>query len=128
MARILIVNDEVDLLTLCRKTLADAGHDADIATSGKDALERARRLEPDLIVADWVIPDMDGSAFIASLKGRPDTKDIPILAMSALHDGAVRAEMAGADHFLPKPFETDDLVDAVNTVLTRSTAHQSRAR
>lgn len=120
MARILIVNDEVDLLRLCRRALREAGHDVEIVTSGKDAVERARRLMPELLIVDWVIPDMDGSTLMARLKGLPETKDIPVLAMSALKDGTVRARMAGAHHFLPKPFDTDALIDAVNRVLTQS--------
>lgn len=127
MARILIVNDEMDLLKLCQDALQDAGHDADIVTSGDIAVERARHGRLDLIVVDWVMPDMDGNAVIARLKGLPDTKDLPVLAMSALRDGAVRAEMAGADRFLPKPFDADDLVDAVKQTLALSLGRARKA-
>jgi CheY-like chemotaxis protein len=120
MARILIANDELDLLKLCQATLREAGHEADIVTSGKEAVARARQGNLDLIVLDWVMDDMDGNAVMAKLKGLPDTRDLPVLAMSALRDGATRADLAGADRFLPKPFGTDDLVDAVNQTLARS--------
>ena len=59
----------------------------------------------------------DQLELMAKLKGMPETKDIPVLAMSALRDGAVRAGLAGADRFLPKPFRDDQLVDAVNQAL-----------
>jgi DNA-binding response OmpR family regulator len=117
MAYILIANDEIDLLTLCQQALEDAGHDAQIVTSGKEVVERARREKPDLIVVDWVMPDTDGSAVMATLKGLAETKDIPVLAMSALRDGAIRAAMAGADSFLAKPFDDGELVNAVNRTL-----------
>jgi DNA-binding response OmpR family regulator len=121
MARILIADDEVDLLRLCQCTLQEAEHDVDIVTSGSAVLERARHEPPDLIVLDWVMPDMDGSVAVAKLRGCAECRNIPILAISALHDGAMRMELAGADHFLSKPFGPDDLVDAVNQVLARAT-------
>jgi DNA-binding response OmpR family regulator len=117
MARVLIVNDEIDLLKLCEEALRDAGHEAEIIAGGKAALEYARRWRPDLIVLDWVMPDMDGTTVLARLKGHAETKDIPVLAMSALPDGVMRAQLAGADHFLPKPFDIDELLNAVNHVL-----------
>jgi two-component system response regulator ArlR len=120
MARVLIVNDEPDLLELCQLTLCEAGHHAEILTSGRKAIERAGRGDLDLIVVDWVMPDMDGNAVLARLKGGSDTKNIPVLAMSALRDGKTRAQMAGADSFLAKPFSVDDLVDAVARTLTLS--------
>jgi CheY-like chemotaxis protein len=125
MARILIVNDELDLLRLCQQTLREAGHQADIVTSGEEALARARQGNLDLLVLDWVMADMDGNAVMARLKGLPDTRELPVLAMSALRDGVTRAELAGADRFLPKPFGADDLVDAVNQTLVRSAAGRS---
>jgi DNA-binding response OmpR family regulator len=117
MARILIVNDEVDLLKLCREALRESGHEAEILTSGKKAVEMARQSKPDLIIVDWVMPDMDGNAVLARLKGLAETRDIPVLAMSALRDGANRALLAGADRFLAKPFGVDDLINAVNETL-----------
>jgi DNA-binding response OmpR family regulator len=125
MARILMVNDEIDLLTLCQSLLSDLGHDVAILTSGNEALEQARRGHPDLIIVDWVMPDTDGSSVLARLKGHPATKDTPVLAISALPDGATRAELAGADRFLAKPFDVDELVGAVNHVLHRR-AHPRR--
>src|SRR6188768_2444189 len=119
MARILMVNDEIDLLTVCQSLLSDVGHEVDIFTSGREALKHARRAKPDLIIVDWVMPDTDGSSVLARLKGHPATKDTPVLAISALADGAVRAELAGADRFLAKPFDVDELVSAVNHVLNR---------
>jgi DNA-binding response OmpR family regulator len=120
MARILMVNDEIDLLTVCQSLLSDVGHEVHILNSGKEVLEQARRGKPDLIIVDWVMPDIDGSTVLARLKGHPATKDTPVLAISALPDGATRAALAGADRFLAKPFGVDELVGAVNHVLRRS--------
>jgi len=127
MARTSTVNDDIDLLTVCQSLLSDVGHDVDIFTSGHDALEQARRAKPDLIIVDWVMPDADGSTVLARLKGHPATKDTPVLAISALADGAMRAQLAGADRFLAKPFDVDELVSAVNHVLNRR-SHSTRDR
>lgn len=117
MARILMVNDEKDLLTLCQVALEESGHEVEILTNGAKAVECARRWKPNLMVIDWVMPDMDGHAIMSTLKSCPDTKSIPVLMMSALRDGATRAKLVGANSFLAKPFSEDDLVGAVNGVL-----------
>lgn len=120
MARILMVNDEYDLLTLCQDVLQESGHVVDVATSGRAAIARAAEIKPHLLIVDWVIPDMDGHTVIAALKSRPDLQDIPVLAISALHDGADLAKRAGADDFLQKPFGADELIDAANQLLGRA--------
>jgi two-component system KDP operon response regulator KdpE len=120
MARILMVNDEIDLLRLCQDTLRESGHDVEISMSGRDAIAIARTRKPDMFIVDWIIPDMDGEALLANLKAIPGMETIPALAISALQDGAVFAARAGADDFLQKPFDADELVDAVAQVLSRA--------
>jgi DNA-binding response OmpR family regulator len=122
MARILMVNDERDLLELSQSALCEVGHEVEIVTGGNLGVERARHGRLDLIIVDWVMPDLDGGTVLARLKGHPVTRDIPVLAISALPDGAVRAKLAGADHFLPKPFDIDELVNGVNCALGVSCA------
>jgi DNA-binding response OmpR family regulator len=119
MARILMVNDEEDLLMLCKQTLEESGHAVDFVMSGKAAIEKGLAAKPDLLIVDWVIPDMDGHALLRAWKSVPALEDVPVLAISALEDGAERARRAGADDFLQKPFGADDLVDAANQVLSR---------
>jgi len=122
MARILMVNDEPDLLTLCQETLQEDGHTVDVVMSGIQALDTASRVKPDLMIVDWVIPDMDGNALLGMLKARPSLSTIPVLAISALQDGAERAERAGADDFLQKPFGAEELLYAAHNALHRGTA------
>jgi two-component system phosphate regulon response regulator PhoB len=119
MARILIVNDEEDLLVLCKQTLEESGHTVEMIMSGTGAIELGRQLRPDLLILDWVVPDMDGHAVLAMWRSVPELSGIPVLAISALQDGAALAKRAGADDFLQKPFGADDLVDAANQVLAR---------
>jgi DNA-binding response OmpR family regulator len=120
MARILMVNDEEDLLTLCQQTLEESGHAVEIVMSGRAAIARALEDRPDLLIVDWVMPDMDGQALLREWKSLPALDEVCVLAISALQDGAARAEREGADDFLQKPFGADDLVDAANHVLARA--------
>lgn len=115
-----MVNDELDLLRLCQQTLEDDGHRVDIASSGEDAIQRALVEKPDLLILDWVIPDMDGHELLTRFRSVAALRDVPVLAISALEDGALRADRAGADEFLQKPFDADELIDAVNQMLPRS--------
>ena len=117
MARILMVNDEDDLLALCKDALQESGHTVHTETSGRATIELASRVRPDLLIVDWVIPDLDGPAVIAAFRSRPDLRDLPVLAISALHDGAHLAARAGADAFLQKPFDGDELIEAANQLL-----------
>ena len=117
MARILMVNDEADLLALCQETLQEVGHEVEVLTNGAKAVECARRWKPNMMVVDWVMPDMDGHAIMTTLKSCPDTKGIPVLMMSSLRNGATLAKLVGAKSFLAKPFSEDALVGAVNGVL-----------
>jgi DNA-binding response OmpR family regulator len=126
MARILMVNDEHDLLALCKEALQECGYTVDTETSGRDAIERAAQVRPDLLIVDWIIPDMDGHAVIAAFRSRPELQDIPVLAISALHDGESLARRAGADDFLQKPFDADELIAAARQLL-RAAHHPSLA-
>jgi two-component system sensor histidine kinase/response regulator len=109
---------------LCQLVLCDAGHSVEIMTNGHKALERAAQGNLDLVVLDWVMPDMDGGVLTARLKAQPQTKGLPVLAMSALRDGESRAALAGADAFLAKPFGADELVRAVCHALSPLTAKE----
>jgi DNA-binding response OmpR family regulator len=113
MARILILNDEADLLKLCQMVLEERGHEVEIMTSGDRAVMRARKWRPDLVVIDWVMPDMEGGAIMSAMRSSAEAADIPILVMSALRDGAARAALYGAQRFLAKPFTAEELVAAV---------------
>jgi len=128
MARLLLVNDERDLLVLSQDVLQEeGGHEVEIAAGGAAGLALARRLRPDLIVLDWIMPDMDAAAVVAGLRSAPETEGIPILVMSALIDGSARARLVGAAGFLPKPFTGEELVRAVSETLAAHAAAAERS-
>lgn len=117
MARILIANDNVDLLDCCRAILEADGHEVEAVADGRKALWLARNWQPDLVVIDWVMPEMDGSTAIALLRADPTTARLPILLMSGSEGADEVAANAGADAFLRKPFQSDELLAEVARLL-----------
>jgi CheY-like chemotaxis protein len=117
MSKILIVNDEPDLVDIAQLVLEAAGYDTHTSTEGTRTVELARRYAPDLILLDFVLTKTQGDQVLAALRSEPATHDIPVLMMSALNDGGERARQAGADGFLAKPFTAEDLVAAVGRMV-----------
>jgi DNA-binding response OmpR family regulator len=117
MARILIIDDEVDLVEACTMALQIAGHAVGAVTDARQALDAARRQHPDLVLLDWVMPGVDGGVVLAQLRADRATARTPVLVISALPDGASRARAAGADGFLAKPFDADELCAKLTSVL-----------
>jgi len=115
---VLLVEDEPDIALVVRLCL-DPGRFA-IACAGTLAEARdllARRPVPDLVILDLSLPDGDGLALCQEVKGAHPT--LPVLVLTALAEGAERqrAEAAGADRFLAKPFEPDELLHEVERLL-----------
>lgn len=123
MARIVVANDDVDLLETCREVLESAGHTIRAVASGRLALQLARQWSPDLILVDWKMPDMEGTAAIRALRGDPRTASLPILMMSGSDSGPRAAAQAGASGFLRKPFDADELVSRIAEMLAAAAAH-----
>jgi CheY-like chemotaxis protein len=117
MARILVANDNADLLDCCRGILEAEGHLVEAVADGRKALWLARNWQPDLIVIDWVMPEMDGPTAIALLRADPTTATVPILLMSGTAGLDEVAADTGADAFLPKPFQRKELVAGVARLL-----------
>lgn len=120
MALILLVEDEEKIAATLRKALERRGHRVVCAGNGRAALEIRKASDVDLVIADIVMPDIDGLELIKEIR-RTD-KTTKILAMSGqagwIPGGYLRAASAfGADHLLKKPFSTSVLINAVETLL-----------
>jgi DNA-binding response OmpR family regulator len=124
LATILVVEDDASVRELIRMQLAAAGHTVAVAEDGADGLEHAIALQPDLIVADVRMPKLDGFGMLAELRKRPETAATPLIFLSALEDreSLRRGMNLGADDFLTKPVQTEELLGAVATRLQRSAA------
>jgi DNA-binding response OmpR family regulator len=104
MAKILIVDDEVDTCRVMRRVFAKRGWTSDCCHDSADALTAVRATRPDAVLLDVMMPGSDGFAILAAIRGDPDVSTVPVLFYSALHDEATvnRALDAGADDYIPK--------------------------
>ena len=112
LPRLLVVDDEVDLLASYEIILAAEGFEVCTASNGKAALEKVGAFQPDLIVTDWMMPLMDGIELITRLRGQPATGHIPIIMTSAAGDWG-RHGCTLANEFLRKPVMIADLLRAI---------------
>ncbi len=118
MTRVLIVDDEPQMLRALRVTLGARKFDVVTAENGAQALERASSLPPDVVILDLGLPDMDGVEVIAGLRG---WMRAPIIVLSGrtASDDKVRALDAGADDYVTKPFAMDELLARMRAVMRR---------
>ena len=114
--RILICDDEVSLRLLVRAVL-NADYEFEEAADGLRGLELARRLKPDLVVLDVMLPGRNGLTLLAELRNDPQLRATPVIVLTASPDYRTAAIEAGADRFFMKPFEPDDLATAAEELL-----------
>ena len=119
--RILVVDDEEDILELVRYNLAKEGYHVTGALTGEDALKKARSEFFDLIVLDLMLPGIDGLEVTKILKNNPKTESVPIVMLSAKGEEAdiVTGLELGADDYITKPFSPRIMIARVRTVLRR---------
>jgi two-component system response regulator MtrA len=112
--RILVVEDDPQVARLISLVLQRNGHESDVVADGGSALEKARSNSPDIIFADLTIKGMGGEQLCSVLKSTPETKGIPYVVVSGDRDIAEKARLCGADDYMGKPFEFEDLIRLVN--------------
>jgi two-component system phosphate regulon response regulator PhoB len=119
--RILVVDDEPDLLELVRVNLRQAGYEVETAETGREALERLRRAPPDLVVLDLMLPDVSGTELCRRMRADADLADLPIIMLTAKADEVDRVVglELGADDYVTKPFSPRELTLRVRAVLRR---------
>ena len=112
MAKLLIVDDEVDILASYEIILRLEGFEVDTAPHGAAALAKIAEAKPDLVITDWMMPVMDGVELICRLKDKPCTRALPVLLLSAAGDPG-RLHGVPVDQFLRKPVLIPDLLAAI---------------
>ena len=119
---ILIVEDELPLITLLRYNLEEAGFEVDEATNGDEALISVRERLPDLVVLDWMLPAVSGIEVCRQFRRRPETRNLPVIMLTARSEEAdrVRGLDSGADDYIAKPFSPKELIARVRAVLRRT--------
>jgi two-component system alkaline phosphatase synthesis response regulator PhoP len=127
--KILVVDDEIYIVHILDFSLGIEGYEVMTALDGEQALAKVAQDKPDLIVLDIMMPRLDGYETCKALKGNPDTKDIPVILLSAKGrnvDQKVGFEV-GADDYITKPFSPRKLVERINAILGQ-TSRQDVAR
>ncbi|WTL12377.1 response regulator transcription factor [Kribbella sp. NBC_01505] len=117
--RVLVVDDEENILAMLTTTLRFAGFDVASAATGSEALEQAREFRPEVIVLDVMLPDLDG--FEVCRRLRRDGVDAPVLFLTArdAREDKVAGLTLGGDDYVTKPFDLDELVARINVLLKR---------
>lgn len=117
--KILIVDDEANIRELVRVSLEDEGFDLYEAADGKEALERARTLRPDLVILDLMMPDKWGYTVCEELKQGADTRQILVLFLTVRSSAQAKkmGQLKGGDAFLVKPFQPQELKQKVKELL-----------
>src|SRR5438445_168440 len=120
-ARVLIVDDDPVMRRLTTRALQNDGYVLTEATNGREALEVMRRETPDLVILDFVMPELDGLDVLRALRADPATVSLPVLMLTSQSDeGSTRAGFdAGATDYLTKPFSSPQLSARVRACLTR---------
>jgi len=119
MIKILVAEDERDIRELIAFTLRFAGFDVELSSNGEDAVKKAPQMMPDLILMDVRMPRMTGYQACDALKKEPETKEIPVVFLSAKGQESEIQEglKAGAVDYILKPFAPDELTAQVKKIL-----------
>jgi two-component system, OmpR family, response regulator MprA len=120
-APVLVIDDEESIIDLIKLGLKYEGFEVVAADSGEEGIAAAQRTNPVFIILDWMLPDMDGLEVCRLLRSNPTTRDIPILLLTAKGEVVDRVEglNTGADDYLTKPFNFDELVARIRAILRR---------
>lgn len=120
--RVVCVEDEPEMIDLYRLILNRRGFEVIGAQGGVEGLEAVRQRQPDLVVLDLMMPDMDGWEVYKQLKADARTHDIPVIVVTAKAqsvDRVVGLHIAQVDDYISKPFHPQELLDSVEKVLAR---------
>src|SRR5919197_2996455 len=117
-ARVLVVEDDLDIAGVLRRSLDKEGYEVKVADDGEAALDQAGMFEPDAVVLDLGLPRLDGVEVCRRLR---EDGDVPILILTARDalDSRVQGLDSGADDYLVKPFERDELLARLRALLRR---------
>ena len=109
---VLIVEDEPAQLEVLSYNLGSQGFRLDYARDGEEALLKAEEIQPDLVILDWMLPNLSGIEVCRRLKSRPETREIPIIMLTARGEEAdrVRGLKTGSDDYVVKPYSVVELV------------------
>ncbi len=119
MTSILIIEDDESISRFLKRALTYEGYKADVATDGEEGLAKALEEKPDLVILDWMLPGMDGLEVARRLRANNDVLILMLTAKTGVAD-RVQGLDTGADDYLTKPFNLDELLARIRALLRRS--------
>lgn len=123
MTKIMIVEDEVGLVTLLKYNLEKKGYETTVVMDGKEVMEQALREKPDLILLDWMLPNVAGVDLCREIRKTYELRNTPLIMLTARSDESdkVRGLSYGADDYMTKPFSVPELLARISALLRRVT-------
>jgi DNA-binding NarL/FixJ family response regulator len=127
--QLVLVDDEPGLREAVQAYLEDSGFTVHTATNGKDGWDLVQRILPDLVISDVMMPQVDGYAFLQTLRSDDRFQALPVIFLTArgMTTDRIQGYAAGCDAYLPKPFDPDELVAIVKSLLSRQSKLQAAA-
>ncbi|MFH2204149.1 MAG: response regulator transcription factor [Elusimicrobiota bacterium] len=122
--RIVVIDDDEDFRLTIKDILEKAGYEVRLAGDGVTGLNLILESKPALVLADWVMPVMDGLQFVESLRASEQVGDVPVIMLTVKRSSKERdqALAAGAADYIMKPFETENLLERVRAAIDRKPA------
>lgn len=119
MKKILLIEDEEDLITVIKMRLEAGGFNFVYALDGEEGLRKVHQEKPDLILLDLIMPKMDGFEVCRRLKADSETSGIPIIIITAIGDKNIedKARSAGAECVITKPYESSELLARIKSLI-----------
>ena len=118
--KILVVDDDPEISSLVQYTLESLGHQVKVCDNGREVIDTLRSYKPELLVLDVMLPGIDGYSLATQISEDPDLSTMPIIVLSALEPSRTMFQrFSQVAAFMTKPFNTDDLLEAVKTALAK---------
>ncbi|MEX2550393.1 MAG: response regulator [Nitriliruptoraceae bacterium] len=129
-SKVLVVDDEPDVLLLCRVNLEFEGYEVVEATDGEEAMEMVRSASPDVVLLDVMMPKMDGWQVLSAIKDDDELRDIPVVMLTAKvqDQDQIRGWSQGAADYITKPFSPLALSQVLQDVLATDPEEEERRR
>ena len=123
-AQLLLVDDEPGLREAVKDYLQESGFNVEVASNAREGWELLQQTNPDLLISDVMMPQIDGYQFLKQVREDPRFKRLPVVFLTAkgMTTDRIQGYQAGADAYLPKPFDPDELVAIVENLLERRAA------
>lgn len=118
--KVLVIDDEPEMINLVKYTLAEAGFEVHSCDSGRDAWDEITKIKPDVLVLDVMLPGIDGYSLQIQMSRDPATKNLPIVVLTALEPArTLFQKFPQVVGFITKPFKPEDLLKAVQSAAAR---------